>query len=363
MANPWRCYDAQAMSAREPAVSRARIKDVARRARVSVGTVSHVLSGRVQVSAPLRARVQKAIDALGYVPNFHAQRLRHGLWRVVGICLPHTSTAYLNALSETFEEIASRNGYGVMHVFSRHDPATELDRIEELVRYRVDGLILVPSPAPREALDFAARKEVPLVIVDRPMNDPRFDQVILDNRAAMREVALRLIALGHTRLLFVCRSRNRLVTKHRLAGLADAQRRHAIETDCIEYRNDDAFLRDELARALRRKRPPTALVVSNSHQASLVLRFLGELHVACPSELSVVAFDDPEWAALVRPTLSVVRQPAVAMVEAAWDLLMQRVSRASGAPRTVALEAAIEFRGSVIAHGDAARVVNLAGRR
>jgi LacI family transcriptional regulator len=346
-------------SPRKVAAGRVRIKDVARKARVSVGTVSHVLSGRTKVSAPLRARVQKAIDTLGYVPNFHAQRLRHGLSRVVGICLPHTSTAYLNALSETFEEIASRNGYGVMHVFSRHDPATELDRIKELVRYRVDGLILLPSPAPGEALEFAARKEVPLVIVDRPTPDRRFDQVILDNRAAMREVAERLIALGHVRIVFVCRSRSRLVTQHRLEGLAAARKRHAIETECIEFQNDDTFLRDELARALRRKRTPTAVVVSNSHQASLVLRFLGELGVACPDELSVVAFDDPEWATLVRPALSVVRQPAVAMVEAAWGLLMHRVSRVPTPIRTVALEAALEFRASVAARGagSATRVV------
>lgn len=333
--------------AAKTSMGRVRIKDVASAARVSVGTVSHVLSGGANVSATLTRRVRKAIDTLGYVPNFHAQRLRHSLSRVLGICMPHTSTSYLNALSETFEETASRNGYGVMHVFSRHDPATELDRIKELVQYRVDGLLLMPSPTPGDALDFAARKDVPLVIVDRPTNDARFDQVTLDNRAAMREVVMRLADLGHRRVLFVCRSRTRLVTRHRMAGLADVRRKCRIETACIEFQNDDAFLRDELARALRGGKRPTALVASNSHQASLVLRFLSELGVACPQELSVVGFDDPEWATLVRPTLSVVRQPAVAMIEAAWDLLMQRVNRVNVPVRTVALDAALEFRGSV----------------
>src|SRR5689334_15016330 len=171
------------MTTRKAAAAGVRIKDVARHARVSVGTVSHVLSGRIQVSPELRARVQKSIDALGYVPNFHAQRLRHTLSRVVGLCLPHTGTAYLNTLSQAFEETASRNGYGVMHVFSRHDPATELDRIKELIRYRVDGLLLLPSAAPRDALDFVAKKDVPLVMVDRPIHDRRFDQVTLDNRS------------------------------------------------------------------------------------------------------------------------------------------------------------------------------------
>jgi LacI family transcriptional regulator len=339
-----------------------RIKDVAKAARVSVGTVSHVLSGGANVSATLQKRVQRAIDALGYVPNFHAQRLRHALSRVVGICLPHTSTSYLNALSQTFEEIASRNGYGVMHVFSRHDPATELDRIKELIRYRVDGLLLLPSPVPREALDFAARKDVPLVIVDRPTRDARFDHVTLDNRAAMREVVLRLADLDHRRVLFVCRSRGRLATRHRLAGLADVRRERGIETSGIEFQGDETFLRDQLARALRGPQPPTAVVVSSSHQASLVLRFLTELRVACPAQLSVVAFDDPEWATLVRPTLSVVRQPAVAMIEAAWELLMLRVGRVNAPVRTIALEPALEFRDSVASPADQARVVRLATR-
>jgi LacI family transcriptional regulator len=343
-------YDRPIMArARERMDGKVRIKDVARHARVSVGTVSHVLSGHAAVSEDLRVRVQKAIEALGYVPNFHAQRLRHSLSRVLGICLPHASTAYLNALSETFEEIASREGYGVMHVFSRHDPATELDRIKDLVRYRVDGLVLLPSPAPAKALDFAAQKEVPLVIVDRPTQDARFDQVTLDNRKVMRNVAERLVALGHERLLFVCRSRTRLVTQRRLEGLADAKAhaRRKVSVESIEFQNDPAFLRDELARALRHDKPPTAMVVSNSHQASLVLGYLGELGVACPQDVSMVAFDDPEWASLVRPRLSVVRQPAPAMAQAAWDLLMQRINGLREPVRTVTLEATIEFRESV----------------
>jgi DNA-binding LacI/PurR family transcriptional regulator len=253
--------------------SKARISDVARRARVSVGTVSHVLTGSANVSAVRRDRVLKAIETLGYVPNFHAQGLRRTLSRIVGICFPHVSTAYLNGLSETLEEIASRDGYGVMHVFSRHDPATELDRIKELIRYRVDGLILLPSTAPKKALDFAGHKGVPLVVVDRPTGDARFDHVILDNRKAMRELADRLVARGHDRLLFVCRSRSRLVTQHRIDGL-DAARRHAaqrIDVDVVEFQNDEAFLRDELARGLRKALGRTAIIVSNSHQASLVL--------------------------------------------------------------------------------------------
>ena len=328
---------------------KARISDVARRAKVSVGTVSHVLTGSANVSAARRTRVERAIEELGYVPNFHAQGLRRSLSRIVGICFPHVSTAYLNELSETLEEIASRDGYGVMHVFSRHDPATELDRMKELIRYRVDGLILFPSALPGKALDFAHRKGVPLVVLDRPTQDARFDHVILDNRKAMREVAQRLIDVGHTRLLFVFRSRSRLVTQHRLQGLEAARRqaKRSIDLHCIEFQNDERFLHDELHRILAQPAAPTAIVASNSHQAALVLGFLRDLGVRCPDDVSVISYDDSEWSRLVTPRLSVIRQPAMAMAEAAWGLLMQRVNGIEGAIRTIALEAAIDVRESV----------------
>ncbi|MEO6750104.1 MAG: LacI family DNA-binding transcriptional regulator [Casimicrobiaceae bacterium] len=338
------------MPTRQKPSATVRIKDVALRARVSSGTVSHVLTGHTRVSETLRARVQKAIDALGYVPNFHAQGLRHSRSRVVGICLPHASTAYLNTLSQTLEETASAAGYGVMHVFSRHDSAIELDRIRDLVRYGVDGLVLLPSLSPANALEMAARKNVPLVIVDRPIADRRFDQVTLDNRAAMREVTERLIALGHRRLLFVCHSQGRLATRHRLQALATvcANSPHA-SFRTIEHHDDSEFLRDELARVLLQRPRATAWVVSNSHQASIVLGYLAERGVRCPEDVSVLAFDDPEWSTLVRPRLSVVRQPARAMAHAAWDLLLQRINGSDQAPQTVALGATVELRASVAA--------------
>jgi LacI family transcriptional regulator len=326
-----------------------RISDVARRAKVSVGTVSHVLTGSAKVSAARRARVERAIEEMGYVPNFHAQGLRSSLTRIVGICFPHSSTAYLNELSETLEEIASRDGYGVMHVFSRHDPATELDRVKELIRYRVDGLVLIPSATPGKALDFAHRKGVPLVVIDRPTQDARFDHVTLDNRKTMREVAQHLVDLGHRRLLLICRSRSRLVTQHRIRGL-DAVKRAShgkVDVQVIEFQNDERFLFDELARVLRDRSAPTAIVVSNSHQAALLLGFLRDLDIRCPDDVSVVSFDDSEWSRLVTPRLSVVRQPAMAMATAAWDLLMQRVNGIDGPSQTVALEAAIDLRESV----------------
>ncbi len=325
------------------------ISDVARRARVSVGTVSHVLTGRIPVTAERRERVARAIETLGYVPNVHAQGLRRAVSNVVGVCFPHVSTSYLNDLSEAIERNASHDGYGVLHVFSRHDPAAELKRVRELIRYQVDGLILFPGSAPERALDLAHAKALPVVMIDRPSEDPRFDSVTVDNRAVMREAIRQLVALGHRRLLFVCRSRKLLVTQTRMQGAKAALRAAPAPVDLavLEVGEDEPVFLGALRRSMLAGAPPTAIVTSNSHQASLVLGILREVGAAIPSSVSLLTFDDPEWSRLVQPRLSVIRQPAAAMARAAWSMLLRRMGDPDRPAESIALEEEIELRESV----------------
>ncbi|MGH6912743.1 MAG: LacI family DNA-binding transcriptional regulator, partial [Geminicoccales bacterium] len=168
------------------------IFDVARRAEVSIGTVSNVLNDSSKVSDGRRHRVLQAIQELGYLPNSLAQGLRRRRSRLVGLCLPHTSSAYLAALIDLFEEIAANRGYEIMQVLSHNDPVTEIHRVKALLTHRIGGLILVPSFEPHRSCQLVAEAHVPLVIVDRPSDDHRFDQVTFDNRAVMREATSRL---------------------------------------------------------------------------------------------------------------------------------------------------------------------------
>ena len=143
------------------------IHDVARRARVSVGTVSHVLNGKQKVSDERRARVLEAADAIGYRPNGLARGLRVQRSGVVGLSVPMTSSAYHAGLAEAFEEIAAAEGHVIMQVMSRGSPDLEHARIEALLGRQVDGLLIVPSMAPGRSLDLVARSHVPAVIVGR----------------------------------------------------------------------------------------------------------------------------------------------------------------------------------------------------
>lgn len=329
------------MKERRPTIS-----DVARLAKTSVGTVSHVFSGRAQVSDDLRERVLKAVQALGFEPSFHAQGIKGRRSRVIGSCFPHSSTNYLNTLSETVEALAGRDDYRMMHVFSRQDPEAEISRVKELIRYRVDGLVLFPTLTPTASLDTLAQSGLPTVVLDRETDVARFDHVIFNHRKSTAEAAARLIALGHRRILFVSRSEKTTVTQHRLAGIEDAARaaQTAVVIDYMEFGSEPTATPALLGRL---GEGATALILSSSRQAVMAMLILRRNGIECPRDLSVLAFDDPDWASLVEPRLSVIRQPAALIAEAAWKLLASRIANPDLPPRRIAFDAEIDFRESI----------------
>jgi LacI family transcriptional regulator len=304
------------------------ILDVAERAGVSAGTVSNVLNGSVRVSGRRRQRVLDAIEELSFTPNPLAQGLRQRRTPVVGVCVPHTSVAYFSKLVDAFEEVASSRGFEIMQIVSHDNPRIEQKRVTSLLNYRVGGIILVPTARSDKTLDAITRSGTPLVIVDRPVAQGRFDQVTFNNRDAMRQAAHGLIALGHRRIMFVVRRRALATTRQRVAALRATVRAAAnngVTTilECDSY--DPAAITIRLAEALRGRDTPTAIIVSNSMFAACIFRVFESLGVRCPDDVSLLAFDQPEWADVVTPKLSVVRQPTIEIARKAWEFLIRRM--------------------------------------
>ncbi|MEO5700449.1 MAG: LacI family DNA-binding transcriptional regulator [Casimicrobiaceae bacterium] len=324
------------------------IEDVAREADVSVGTVSNVLNIRGNVAAARITRVQAAIERLGYVPNGVAQSLRRQRSRVVGLCAPLTTSAYFAALLEAFEDIAAAQGYEVMHVLSRQDPALELRRIRALLARKVDGLVVIPTAAPAAAFDAIVQSHVPAVVVDRLSRDERFDYVTVDDYGAMRAAANALLAIGHRRLLYVVRYPTLVTTRRRVAAFRAAIRAVPGATGELAVREpDDAAFAASIGAILARTDRPTAAIASNSALTIALLRILRRERVAIPGDLSLVSFDAPEWADVLESPLAVVRPPVDAIARTAWELLLLRMHQASLPTRRIELQATLELAASV----------------
>ena len=329
--------------------ARPTITDVARAAGVSTGTVSHVLNGSRDVSEARRARVMQAVEALGYVPNLLAQSLRRNRATMIGLCMPHASFGYFVALSEAFEELAAKQGYDILHVFSRQDSETELHRIQTLLRYDIGGLLLLPSWEPGRTLDRLAHADVPTVILDRPIDDVRFDHVRVDVRAAMRRTVAELSRLGHRRLMFVTANPRLLISRHRIEGLRLGSRDLGgqVEIDILERSEAPGALCAQLAAALQGPQRPTVLLVTNTQGVANVVDALRELGLRWPADVSLVAVDEPPWAAMVTPPLAAIRPPARDVAQQAWHLLLSRMQGTRQRPRQIALEPELRLAGSI----------------
>lgn len=325
------------------------ISDVAAEAGVSVGTVSHVLNATTNVSTALRERVEGAMRRLGYEQNMLAHAQRRQRAAVVGVSVPHVGSAYLAALIESFEDIAAVRGYQVMQVLTRRDPEIEMRRVRELLRHRVAGLLLVPTFDPRKTLDLIHASGVPAVLVDRPCGDERFDEVFFDNRKVMGDAADRLIALGHRRILFVVQSQRLSISKMRIEALRKraAAARSGVSTTVLEVGDDPDRQAEQLKAALAKESLPLAVIVSNSVVASRILHVLRDMGEAYPAQISLLAFEEPDWADLTSPRLSVIRQPVRPIARGAWELLLRRMHNEEFPVQRLEFPATIELRESV----------------
>jgi LacI family transcriptional regulator len=317
------------------------VLDVAERAEVSVGTVSNVLNGRGNVSEARKERVQAAMRDLGFLPNGSAQSLRRQQSRVIGLCTPLTTSAYFAALLEYFEEVAANEGYAVMQVLSRGDPKLELTRVEALLGRNIDGLILIPTHDSTATLDLLALRGTPTVIVDRVTNDKRFDYVAIDDRKAMCEATEHLIGMGHRRLLYLIRDKRLPTTKLRIKGYRDATDGAKVDViaNIVQRDPGDAEFAQQIAEIMFGTQPPTAIIASNSLVALSLVQILQKLRICWPDDVALLAFDEPVWAPILSPPLSVVRHPTKEIALEAWNRLLARVRTPGLRPKRITLQA------------------------
>ncbi len=325
---------------------RARIQDVAKSAKVSVGTVSHYLNGRF-VSKERSRRIKKAIDELGFTGNLLARAMRSQKSSVIGLCVPYTTFSNFASLVDALEQRASEASFDVMQVVSRQDPKKEFQRIERLVAFKIGGLMLVPSLEPQHMLDFLHKSNVPTVIVSRLIpEEKRFDQVAVDHKQTMMRVVQEFIRKGHRDLLFIVRYPTLVVTRQRIEGLEQAIAESAtrVKYKVLACSDDDAEFDAEIAAAFKPRAKPSGIIFSNGIIAGRAIPMLRTRGIAYPKDVSLLTLDDPGWAELVTPRLSFVEQPSRELADIAWRCLAERMQNPATPPRRILLDDTIQLR-------------------
>jgi LacI family transcriptional regulator len=300
------------------------IREVARLAGVSLGTVSRVINGHPTVAPDIRQRVQAAIDKLGFRPNRVARSLRSQQSHTFGLVIPDVTNPFFAELVKSLDQSASEFGYNIILGNAEESPTVEKQYIQMLADRQVDGLLVVPSVGTRT---IKAERDVKIVLIDRSL--PNHHVVLSDHRGGAEQAVAHLIGLGHRRIACIAGPQNLTVAVERWAGYRETMLRFGasaalLKSNWTEVANFDySSAYDAARRLLARKPRPTALFASSDQQAIGALRAAADLGLSVPRDLSVVGFDDIPLSDLVSPRLTTVRQAVTDLSRVAVDTLIR----------------------------------------
>ncbi|MGA4544123.1 LacI family DNA-binding transcriptional regulator [Uniformispora flossi] len=323
----------------EPARSAGRvgIKDVARGAGVSVGTVSNVINNPEMVSEETRLRVRAVIERLGYVRSESARQLRAGHSRMVGMLVLDLANPFFAEVAKGAEHALRAAGLGVMVCNSAASPAEEAEYLALFAEQRIRGVLVTPADTGGRTVDSLRGQGTPFVLVDRSLAAEEGCSVSVDDVRGGTLAAAHLLDAGHRRVAFVGGRTDLPQVRDRLAGARSAVAAAGLADDVLLHlatdRLDVAAGRDAGARLLGLSPRPSAVLCANDLLALGLLQTLYAAGVRVPEDIALVGYDDIEFAAAAAVPLTSVRQPAGLLGRTAADLLLEEIT-AEGVPHT-----------------------------
>ncbi|WP_210587111.1 LacI family DNA-binding transcriptional regulator [Streptomyces sp. GESEQ-35] len=313
------------------------IKDVARVAGVSVGTVSNVINRPDTVATETRARVLSAIDRLGYVRSESARQLRAGRSRIMGLLVLDMGNPFFVDVARGAERAARQAGLGVMVCNSAQSAGEEADYLSLFAEQRVRGVLLTPTDASGRNIDAFRRHGIPFVLVDRVADGTTECSVSVDDVAGGALAVRHLVDAGHRSIAYVSGPPGLNQVRDRRTGALNALTEAGLGPGALRElpteRLDVAAGRDAGARLLGLADRPTAVFCANDLLALGVLQAMYAAGVGVPDDLAIVGYDDIEFAAAAAVPLTSVRQPAVPMGALAAELLLEETEAENGGPR------------------------------
>ncbi|WP_109126266.1 LacI family DNA-binding transcriptional regulator [Dyella sp. C11] len=286
---------------------KATIKDVAREAKVSIASVSRVLNGLGGVTAETQAAVRKAAARLHYVPDSAARSLITGRTHTIGAVLPDLYGEFFSELIRGIDLAARAKGLHLL-VSSSHDGVEDAAAAVRTMRGRVDGMIILSEFVDGDFLDHNLPSDLPAVLLDSPVDNPRYPSINMDNVAGAQAMVKHLLDTGHASVAFINGPAGNYDAQQREKGyraamgqLAPKAKLNIVAGDFSEESGYRAG-RELLAQAKR----PRAVFAANDMMAVGCLYAFKEAGIRVPEDIAIAGFDDILIARYVSPSLSTV---------------------------------------------------------
>jgi len=329
------------------------IRDVAKVAKVSTGTVSNVLNRPDIVAEPTRQRVLDAVESTGFIRNTQAYQLRGGRSHTVGVVVLDVSNPFFTEMFRGAESRLQSEGYVLMLGSTDDSIERESNFVRAMEEHRVEGVLITPAASDLVSLAGLKTRGVPTVLLDRKATADEFCSVTVDDVRGGELAARHLFETGHTNIVFVngptsirqCRDRRQGVRKA-VRSLAKSKKVDVgeLSVPALTVRHGE----EVVDRILTMSPRPTAVMCANDLLALGVLRGLAARGVRVPDDLAVVGYDDLIFGSMLSPALTSVRQPALELGVAAAELLLDEVRNPDHRHREVRFEPELVVRASSV---------------
>jgi LacI family transcriptional regulator len=328
------------------------LKDIAKKVGVSPTTVSLVLNnkGDARISESTRNKVWEAAKEVGYQTTRGLPTAAQGIPPTIGLVITDIENPFFTKLASVIEDVASRYGYNIILCNTRKSLKREQKFLEVLWGRKIDGLIIAPVDDKKSDLEGFLRHHIPIVFVDRYMEDIETAAILLDNVKGAFMAVEHLIQLGHKRIGVITGRQNVMTGKDRLQGCLKAFEAHGVDVDTALLRNGHYTVEGgmQATKELLSLSPrPTAIFSCAGVPTVGALLELKHQSIKIPKDLSFISFDDEQWMQLVNPTITAISQPIKEIGTEAAQLVIQLIQGWSkGEARKILLEPTLIIRES-----------------
>ncbi|UWZ84127.1 LacI family DNA-binding transcriptional regulator [Occallatibacter riparius] len=304
------------------------IHTVAKRANVSIATVSRTVNRVPTVNPKLAKRVWEAIDELGYFPNTQARALGSGRSGLLGLIVSEITNPFFPELIQGFEDVAVENGYEILVSSTNYDPKKMELCIRRMLERKVEGVAVMTFGIEQPLYEQLAHRNIPLVLVDAGPDRPGISLLKVDYQHGIRQAVQHLAALGHRKLGFITGPRGLHSAESRLLAFTKSIAECGISQMSDWIVTGDHTLEGgvtAMEKILAAPDQPTAIMCSNDMTALGVLHKAYRAGLQVPQDLSVIGFDDIHMARVMIPPLTSIQMSRMELARAAVSALRGHV--------------------------------------
>ncbi len=298
------------------------IKDVAKKANVSVATVSRVINNTGYVNIETRKMVEEVVSSLGYVPNQLARSLYTKKSNIIGLIVLHISTYFFAELIESLEDAITQKGYKLMIFNSKDDIELEKKYISVFNQYSIDALILVANTKSTKAY---MEMSIPILTIDHIIDDS-IPSISSDNVQGGQLAAKKLVALGAKNIIHF-RGPSMLITVvDRSKGFYEVMDKHNIKVNSFDLAFKSPDLK-AIEKFIKQHPDVDGIFCSSDEIAMYTINVLIRLGYSIPFDVQVIGYDNIDLCKIIMPNLTTIAQPIIDMGKVTIDKLIKLINK------------------------------------